>query len=386
VLFETPTPTRELTERLRELDELRAKLNHETRRPGPWMGVLRRLVRATTVSKSTAIEGFLVSDADAVSLVSGESHAGPEETDRLAVECYARAMDHVTAMAEDPAFRWLDRVILALHFDACSFQHDARPGRWRTGAVGIVDGRGRVVYQAPDADDVPGLMAEAVEWLEHGDRDAHVVVRAAMAHLNVVSVHPFRDGNGRVSRIVQSLVLVRDGLLSPEFASIEEYLGEHTSAYYEILQRTHGPTYDPTRSADAWVEFCVEAHLQQARRRLDQIREAGARWDRLEEVAERRDWPDRFVIALERSFFGGCDRSGYAREAEIALPTASIDLRRMVEAGFLVQRGQGRATRYEPSDALRAAVDDPVARARDALKDAGAFDSTALVREQRDTR
>ena len=67
-------------------------------------------------------------------------------------------------------------------------------------------------------------MDEVVEWLEHGDLDAHVAVRAAMAHLHVVSVHPFRDGNGRISRIVQSLVLARQGLLAPEFSSIEEYL------------------------------------------------------------------------------------------------------------------------------------------------------------------
>jgi Fic family protein len=357
MLFTTPTPTAAMSRKLGELDELRAQLNNELRRPSPWMGVLRRLARATAISQSTGIEGFHVSDEDALSLVSGETHAAAGETDRLAVECYARAMDHVVAMAEDPAFHWSQRVILDLHFDTCSFQHDARPGRWRTGGVGIVDGRGRIVYQAPDANEVPSLMAEVVEWLQHGDLDAHIVVRAAMAHLNVVSVHPFRDGNGRVSRIVQSLALVRDGLLAPEFASIEEYLGEHTPAYYEILQRTHGRTYDPTRSAGAWVAFCVDAHIQQARRRLDQIHDAGARWERLERIAEQREWPDRFVIALERSFFGGgAERTGYAREAEVSLPTASTDLRRMVEAGMLVQRGQGRATRYEPSDALRAAA------------------------------
>ena len=62
-------------------------------------------------------------------------------------------------------------------------------------------------------------MAEVVDWLEGGDVDVHAVVRAAMAHLHVVSVHPFREGNGRISRIVQSLVLAREGLVSPAFAS-----------------------------------------------------------------------------------------------------------------------------------------------------------------------
>ena len=230
------------------------------------MGTLRRLVRATSVSQSTGIEGFHVTEHDAVALVSGEARADAGETDRQAVECYARAMDHVGVLARDPAFSWLDRVILDLHYDACAFQRAHDPGLWRQGSVGIVDGKGRIVYQAPDAGDVPGLMFDVVEWLARGDLDAHVVVRAAMAHLHVVSVHPFRDGNGRVSRIVQSLVLARGGLLAPEFGSIEEYLGEHTPAYYEILRRTDGRTYDPARDAGPWVAFCVRAHLDQARR------------------------------------------------------------------------------------------------------------------------
>jgi Fic family protein len=313
-------------------------------------------VKATTVAQSTGIEGFHVSDEEALSLVGGAAHAAAGETARQAVECYARAMNHVAVLARDPDFRWLDRVLLDLHYDACAFQHDQNAGLWRTTPVAVVDGRGRIAYQAPAAEDVPNLMREVVEWLDQGDLDANVVVRAAMAHLHVVSVHPFRDGNGRVSRIVQSLVLARDGLLSPEFSSIEEYLGEHTLAYYEQLQRAHGRVYDPGRDAGEWVAFCVRAHLEQARRRLAQLEEAATRWEQLERLADAHGWPDRFVIALEQSLFGACDRTSYAREADVSAATASSDLRRMVEADLLVQSGQGPATRYVPSDALRAAV------------------------------
>ena len=86
-----------------------------------------------------------------------------------------------------------------------------------------------------DPDDDARIIDEVVAWLERSDPDTHAVVRAAMAHLHVVSVHPFRDGNGRISRIVQSLVLAREGLLAPEFVSIEEYLGRNTRPYYETL-------------------------------------------------------------------------------------------------------------------------------------------------------
>src|SRR4029077_8528736 len=128
-------------------------------------------------------------------------------------------------------------------------QRNKDPGLWRTGPIAVTGPGGTLEYHGPDESEVVSLMAEVVEWLAKGDLGAHVVVRAAMAHLHVVSVHPFRDGNGRISRITQSLVLAREGLLSPEFASIEEYLGEHTSDYYNALQLVQGGRYQPERHA-----------------------------------------------------------------------------------------------------------------------------------------
>jgi Fic family protein len=266
-------------------------------------------------------------------------------------------MDHVGVIARDPVFRWLDRVILDLHFDASYFQKEIDPRQYRRGAIEVTSPRGGPpAYVGPPHDDVPKLMGELVEWLEHGDLDAHVAVRAAMAHLHVVSVHPFRDGNGRISRIVQSLVLAREGVLGPEFVSIEEYLGRNTDAYYATLQKAQGGTYQPTRDAAPWVGFCVQAHVDQARLRLEQIAEAGARWSFLEELIDRRNWPERLVIALEQSLFRGVDRASYAAEAAVSAPTASNDFRRLLDAGLVVQRGRGRTTSYVASEGLRSAL------------------------------
>jgi Fic family protein len=321
------------------------------------MGTLRRLVRAIAVESSTAIEGFHVPHDEALSLVTGSTAAPAGDANRLAVASYARAMEHVVVMAEDPDFRWLDRVVLDLHYDACRFQRDKRPGRWRDGQVGVVRGDGRIIYQAP-TEEVPTLMRQVVDWLQDGDRVAHVVVRAAMAHLHVAAVHPFRDGNGRVARIVQSLVLARDGIIAPEFASIEQYLGEHTTDYYRVLRRVNGAKYQPEADAQPWIDFCVTAHLDQARRRLTEIDEASARWTRLEALVLERAWPSRLMTALEQSLDGSTDRTGYASAAEIALVTASQDLRRLLDAGLVVQHGAGRSVRYSASDALRAAIAD----------------------------
>jgi DNA-binding transcriptional ArsR family regulator len=353
MLSGTPVISAELQKRLDQLDGLRSKLGREVGRVGPWIGALRRQVRASSIEGSTSIEGFSVGPGEAVALVGGDKPVDPEDVNRMAVISYARAMDHVGVMALDPAFRWLDRVVLDLHFDACSFQRGESPGRWRTGPVGVTGGDGRLVYQAPDGAEVPTLMAEVVEWLQNGDLDAHVVVRAAMAHLHLVSVHPFRDGNGRVSRIVQSLVLAQEGLMSPEFGSIEEYLGRHTNEYYAALNDAHGPTYEPQRDASGWIAFCVEAHLAQARQRLTQIEEAAARWEWLDGLVQSRNWPERLVIALEQALMGGSDRASYAAVADVSPATASADFRRLLDAGLVEQRGRGRSVRYRPSESLR---------------------------------
>ena len=342
-----------MKEQLSELDELRASLGRQVGGAGLWLGTLRRQVRASSIESSTSIEGFRVPTDEAVAIVSGEEIPKPDDENRMAVSCYARAMEHVGVMAGDPGFHWFDRVILDLHFDACYFQRDKSPGRWRTGPIGVTGSNGRLIYQAPDADDVSSLMTEIVDWLEHDDRDAHVVVRAAMAHLHVVSVHPVRDGNGRISRIVQSLVLAREGLLAAEFASIEEYLGEHTADYFRVLQEVQGGSYQPERDATAWISFCIQAHLAQARRRLEQIQQAAARWNFLEQLAENRGWPDRFVIALEQSLIGGTDRTRYRGEADVSPASATNDFRRLLDAGLVTQQGRGRNIRYRASDSLR---------------------------------
>jgi Fic family protein len=353
MLYRTPTITEEVRPQLEELDELRQRLGRQVGAAGLWLGTLRRLVQATSIESSTSIEGFSLPTDEAVAIVAGEERAGPDDESQLAVACYARAMEHVGVMAEDPGFHWSDRVILDLHFEACEFQRDKSPGRWRTDPIRVAAGDGRTLYQAPDAEQVPTLMAEVTDWLESGDPATHVVVRAAMAHLHLVSAHPFRDGNGRISRITQSLVLAREGLLSPEFASIEEYLGQHTPDYYRVLQEVQGGSYQPERDATPWVAFCIRAHLAQARFRLDQMEQAARRWSYLERIAEDRGWPDRLVIALEQALIGGTDRGRYSTEADISLATATNDLRRLLDAGLITQQGRGRSTRYQASPTLR---------------------------------
>ena len=83
-----------------------------------------------------------------------------------------------------------------------------------------------------------------------------------------------------------------------------------------------------------------------------QLDRAARRWSYLEGLVEERGWPDRLVVALEQSLFDGTDRTKYAAEAGVSAPTASNDLRRLLDAGLITQRGRGPTTRYVASEDL----------------------------------
>jgi Fic family protein len=355
MLYNTPDLTAHRAT-LTELDAVRRRLGHEVSRATPWSGQLRRQARAATARSSTAIEGYHVTAEVASAVVEGRAAA--TDRDQRAVAGYALAMQHVAVLADDPSFGWCDRLLLDLHFEACASEPEGRPGLLRTGPVLVTGPGGGIAYRAPDADRVPNLMTTLVEWLSTGDLEAPVVVRAAMAHLHLVSIHPFRDGNGRLSRILQSLVLARDGVLSPELGSIEVVLARDTMRYYGALREVQGGSYQPDRCADPWIAFCIDAHLTQARERLATLERAAHRWATLEQFVEGRGWPDRLTIALEQSLFDGVDRASFCAEAAVSPATASADLRRLLDAGLVTRQGRGRDTRYLAAPALRAMISD----------------------------
>ena len=351
-------PTPELTEHqqddLARLDEQHRRMAFLLRAPTRWSGTLRRLARVESETASTSIEGFTVGVSDALEIMAGRRAVTSQLEDAQALVCYHQAMDRVLSLADETAFRWSEQLILDLHFMTCYFQRDRLPGRYRRRGIAVTAAGGGIAYQGPPSGEVPGLMAELVAWLEAPDPHEPVVVRAAMAHLHLVSIHPFADGNGRMSRILQSLVLAREGVLTPELASIEGYLASRTRDYYEALQTTHGPAYDLAGDATPWLDFCIEAHLEEARRLHERIELIERRNTFCERLAARRGYPERLVSVLDQALMGlPVSNAEHRSEHGIAAITASNDLRRLVADGWLVQEGGGRSARYLAAEALR---------------------------------
>ena len=347
-LYATPAKSPVILRRLEELDEARRYLaQHLGDSAQPWTGALRRIAAAEAAVGSTSIEGYGASLEDTVEILAGRHPASTSEETQRIIAAYAQAMDRVAVLADDPRFKWSAQTMLDLHFLVCHPQPQAGPGRLREGTMIVTRGLGRDPYRPPGANEVPELMNEAARWLDSGDLARHPVIRAAMAHLNLVSIHPFRDGNGRMARIVQSLVLAKEGLLRPELVSIEPYLGRHTREYYAVLEDVQGQAFDPGRDASAWVEFCIEAHVSEATDRRRWLEIAYARHDFCERLARDQGYPERFVIALDQALFGlPVTNTDYRRESGIAGPTATQDLQRLRSDGWLDQEGGGRSVRY----------------------------------------
>lgn len=357
MIFATPRLVPEEEAVVRKIDELRASLRYSLQTPKLWTGFLRRDLAARAIRGSNSIEGYRVSLDEAVAVVEGEEIEKPEET-RRAVEGYRLALTYVLRLADDAFVTVNEELIRSLHYMMISHDADKNPGRWRPGPIYVRrEPTGEIVYDGPEAKTVPGLMGELVQQLAGEDESVPTLVQAAMAHLNLVMIHPFSDGNGRMARALQTLVLAREGVLSPQFNSIEEYLGAagNTERYYAVLAEVGAGSWHPERDARPWIRFCLAAHLQQAVTVERRMRETARLWDELEAELARRKLNERMINALYEAAVGLTVKASRYRElADVSALVASRDLAALVQEGLLTPIGERRGRTYVASESLRA--------------------------------
>ncbi len=358
-IFTTPEPEDTDLLVIDEIERLRHELSQYVRhKPRRWAGHLRRMSLARAVRGSNWIEGYRASLDDVLDAIEGEEPLDATEETRLALTGYRDAMTYVLQLAEAETI--VDQSLLkSLHFMMTKHDLRARPGLYRKGDVWVSDENGTRVYDAPDAALVQPLIGELVESL-HEDGSVPVIFRAAMAHLNLVMIHPFRDGNGRMARALQTLVLSGEGIVSPVFSSVEEYLGRNTDDYYAILSEVGQGSWHPENSARPWIRFMLRAHYRQAWTMQRRIHETEHLYDSIAQLVHRNNLPNRVTGALADAARGRrLRRSIYTHLVEltegdaISDLSASRDLKAMVDAGVLEPKGAGRGRIYHGSDELR---------------------------------
>lgn len=356
MVYQFPSLPADFQEVVDAIDALRRRLHYFLQQqPRRWTGLLRRSTFARAIQASNSIEGYHVTVDDAIAAVEGEEPLDEYSAAWLAVQGYRNALSYVLQLATDPYFAHNVGTLRSLHYMMLAHETARRPGLWRPGAIYVrAEPDGATVYEGPPAEHVPALMHALVTGLNEPE-NLPVMVRAAMAHLNLVMIHPFSDGNGRMARALQTLVLAREGLLDPTFSSIEEYLGQNTQDYYAVLAEVGQGRWCPENDATPWVRFCLTAHYRQAETLLRRTNEQERLWNLLETELQQRRLNERLLMALSDAALGYRVRNAtYRHAAAVSETVASRDLSLLVEQGMLVAQGEKRGRHYRASPWLLA--------------------------------
>jgi Fic family protein len=225
-----------------------------------------------------------------------------------------------------------------------------RAGAWRddgSGPMQVVSGpmgKEHVHFEAPKAERLDREMEAFLDWFE-ADSGADPVLKAGLAHLWFVTVHPFDDGNGRIARAIADMALARSESSPQRFYSMSAQVRQERKAYYDILEDTQNGTMDVT----PWMEWflgCLGRAIDGAETALGAILAKARFWERIRGAALN----ERQRLVLNRlldGFEGKLTTSKYAKLAKCSQDTALRDILLLIEQGVFVRNPDGgRSTSY----------------------------------------
>ena len=354
MIYGSPPLTAEDQEILTQIHEMRRELASALRAPRRWQGGLRRSMLARAIRGSNSIEGYVVAEDDAAAALDDDEPLSADEQTWAEIRGYRQALGYVLQMAGDAQFKIDTSAMRAMHYMMLAHDLAKSPGQYRTGPIYVHDEkRDPMVYERPDAGRVPALMEELAASLQ-SDADDDPLVRGAMAHLNLVMIHPFRAGNGRMARALQTLTISRQSIIEPAFSSVEEWLGHNTDDYYQVLAITGQGSWRPRPDAHLWTAFDLRAHHMQAQTVARRVDEASAIWGELDPLVGAYGLPDRVAGLLYEAVLGyRLRRSSYMKMTGIEKHTATRDLGRLADVGLLDPKGETRGRHYTAGQRLR---------------------------------
>ena len=219
--------------------------------------------------------------------------------------------------------------------------------RYRSGEMQVVSGamgKEKVHYEAPKPERVPQEMERFIGWI-NAEVEMDEVVKAAIAHLWFVTIHPFDDGNGRIARALTDMMLARSERTSKRFYSMSAEIKLMRSEYYEVLERTQRGNGDITEWL-LWFFRCFDAALDSTEEGLSAVLAKSRYWEHFakEEVNERQ----RKLINLQfDGFFGKLTSGKWAKIGKCSSDTALNDIKDLLNKGMLIKNGEGgRSTNY----------------------------------------
>lgn len=239
------------------------------------LSALRRVATIESIGSSTRIEGSKLSDGDVEKLLTNIEIQQFETRDEQEVAGYAEAIETVFASAD--AITLNENHIKQLHRDLLrhSTKDERHRGEYKSNPnhVSAFDADGKeigIVFQTANPFDTPRLMAELVNWTNATleQKALHPLLVAAIFTVVFLEIHPFQDGNGRLSRILTTLILIRSGYDYVPYSSLESVIEQSKEGYYLALRRTQGTIRTDTPDWEPWLQFFLRA-LQQQKARLE---------------------------------------------------------------------------------------------------------------------
>jgi Fic family protein len=329
------------------LDEFKGAWRATDRLAPERLSGLRRVATIESIGSSTRIEGSKLSDREVELLLSNLQVRPFATRDEQEVAGYAELMELVFESWSD--IRLTENYIQQLH--DILLRHsgkDARHrGRYKTAPNNVVafDEVGQqlgVVFQTATPFDTPRLMAELIEWVRAQRESAqlHPLLIIAVFVVVFLEIHPFQDGNGRLSRVLTTLLLLQSGYSYVPYSSLESVIERDKQAYYLALRQTQATIRSERPDWQPWLLFFLRALAEQARLLQTKLEREIAMLAPLPELSAR-------IIEVAREH-GRVTMAEVIRLTGASRNTLKLHFRALVENGWLRRRGQGRGVWYEP--------------------------------------
>ncbi len=309
------------------------------------LSALRRVATIESIGSSTRIEGSKLSDRDVERLLTNLEIKSFATRDEQEVAGYADAMELIFRAWED--FAITENHIKQLHRDVLVYsEKDAwHRGNYKTSPNSVAafaeDGKQiGIVFETATPFDTPHLMAELVNWFvaAREQRKLHPLLLIAVFTVVFLEIHPFQDGNGRVSRILTTLLLLQAGYAYVPYSSLESVIEQTKEGYYLALRQTQGTIRTDTPNWQPWLLFFLHSLQQQMLRLTKKIEREKLLVSRL---------PDLSLRILDQAREHGRVSIGVAiKLTGASRNTLKQQFRQLVEKGHLAKCGGGRSTWY----------------------------------------
>lgn len=342
---DTLTINREVLNLIAEIDEFKGAWRALGILAPERLSALRRVATVESIGSSTRIEGSKLSDREVERLLSNLDIKSFDTRDEQEVAGYAEVMELIFQSAKEIDFT--ENHIKQLHRDLLKYStKDAHHrGQYKTINNNVVafDDQGKqigVVFETASPFDTPRLMKEVIEFTHTSlqNNDLHPLLTIAIFIVVFLEIHPFQDGNGRLSRILTTLLLLRSGYAYVPYSSLESVIEQNKEGYYLALRQTQASIRTNTPNWEPWVLFFLRVLKQQVRRLASKVEYEKVIFSSLPELSLR-------IVEHARKH-GRVTIGDMIKLTDVSRNTLKEHFRQLVDRQYLVLNGKGRGAWY----------------------------------------